>query len=468
MNASRLLRTSGKAPAGRVRRAILRLVPVLAVMLLACDDSVAPEPPLPGVTTFDATVPRDWYGLVLRLTRQTTGFTPPVASRAFGYLGVALYEALVPGMPGYQSLAGQLNALDPLPQPESGAQYHWPLVANSVLAECARLLYPTASTANQTAVDSVETAWVTHFQAETTPEIAARSASRGRAVAYAIFAWSVRDAGHEGYLRNFPADYVPPAGPGLWVPTPRLGGAPPQAALQPRWGNCRPFVLPNGDPNRDCAPTTPPTYSTDPVSVFYAEALEVYERVNNATADEQAIALFWADNPGQTATPPGHSISILTQVLAERDASLAVAAEAYAKVGISVCDAFIACWQTKYVHNLLRPVTYIRANMQADWLPPLLDTPPFPEYTSGHSVQSAATARVLTVLFGDNYAFTDHTHDARGLASRSFTSFEAAAREAADSRLYGGIHFRAAIERGLEQGACIGDHANALAFRRPS
>ena len=434
---------------------------------MACDDSVAPEAPLPGAATFDSAVPLDWYAFTLHLTRQTAGFSPPVASRAFGYLGVALYEALVPGMPGYQSLAGQLNGLDPLPAPESGAQYHWPSVANSVLAESARLFYPTASAVHQAALDSLEVAWSTRFQSETTPEIAARSMSRGRTVAYAIFTWSVRDGGHEGYLRNFPSDYVPPAGPGLWVPTPRLGGAPPQAALQPRWGSCRPFVLPVGDPNRDCAPPAPPAYSTDPASAFYLEAYEVYERVNNATAAEQALVLFWADNPGQTATPSGHSISILSQVLAERDASLAVAAEAYAKVGMAVSDGFVACWQTKYVHNLLRPVTYIRANIQADWLPPQLDTPPFPEYTSGHSVQSAAAARVLTALFGASYDFIDHTHDARGLPARLYSSFDAAAREAADSRLYGGIHYRSAVERGLEQGACIGDRINALAFRSP-
>jgi hypothetical protein len=287
-------------------------------------------------------------------------------------------------------------------------------------------------------------------------------------VAYAVFAWSVIDGGHEGYLRNFPASYVPPVGSGLWVPTPQLNGMPPQSALQPTWGGCRPFVLPSGDPNRDCAPPPPPGFSTEPTSPFYLEALEVYDRVNGATAEEQAIVLFWADDPGQTVTPPGHSIAILTQVLGERDATLALAAEAYARLGIAVADAFIACWQTKYVHNLLRPVTYIRDQIQADWLPPLVNTPPFPEYTSGHSVQSGATARVLTALFGDGYAFTDHTHDARGLASRSFASFAAAAREAADSRLVGGIHFRTAIERGLEQGTCIGDRVNAIGFRDPS
>jgi hypothetical protein len=140
-----------------------------------------------------------------------------------------------------------------------------------------------------------------------------------------------------------------------------------------------------------------------------------------------------------------------------------VAAEAYAKVGIAVADAFISCWSTKFRYNLLRPVTYIRGVIDPAW-GSLLVTPPFPEYTSGHSVQSAASAQVLTDLFG-TVAFTDHTHDDRGLAPRSFGSFKQAAEEAAISRLYGGIHFSTAIDLGLEQGLCVGRRVSDLEFR---
>ena len=196
-------------------------------------------------------------------------------------------------------------------------------------------------------------------------------------------------------------------------------------------------------------------------SAFYAEANECYRVTSDLTPDQEMIARFWSDDPGQTATPPGHSISIVTQVARELILTLDRAAEAYAKVGIAVADAFISCWRTKYQYNLLRPVTYIRRVIDPSWTP-LLVTPPFPEYTSGHSVQSAAAAQVLTGLFGE-LAFSDHTHDARGLPSRSFRSFREAAEEAAISRMYGGIHFRAAIERGLEQGACIGEQVTALA-----
>ena len=163
-------------------------------------------------------------------------------------------------------------------------------------------------------------------------------------------------------------------------------------------------------------------------------------------------------------------MSILTQVLRDTGASLELAAEAFARLGIAVADAFIACWRVKFQHNLLRPITYIRGAIDPAWGDPSgahplpLTTPPFPEYTSGHSVQSAAAAVVLTDLLGAR-PFTDHTHDGRGLPSRSFASFSAAADEAGISRLYGGIHFRSAIERGLEQGRAIGAQVSALPLR---
>jgi hypothetical protein len=205
-------------------------------------------------------------------------------------------------------------------------------------------------------------------------------------------------------------------------------------------------------------------YSEDPSSAFYAEALEVYETATAPTPEQLEIALFWSDDPGQTATPPGHSIAITTQVLRREEASLATAAEAYARVGAAVSDAFVACWHQKYVYNLLRPVSYLRRLFDPNWLSALV-TPPFPEYPSGHSVQSGAAFQVLTDLFGSSYAFVDHTHDRRDLPPRSFSSFFEAAEEAAISRLYGGIHFRAAIDNGVEQGKCIGRAVRALALR---
>jgi hypothetical protein len=143
---------------------------------------------------------------------------------------------------------------------------------------------------------------------------------------------------------------------------------------------------------------------------------------------------------------------------------LAGAAECYLKVGIAVSDAFVTCWDTKYRYNLLRPVTYIRSLIDDQWSP-LLATPPFPEFTSGHSVQSAAAFQVMADLFGDEQQLVDHTHDARGLTPRTFTSFSRCAEEAAISRLYGGIHFRPAIDLGLDQGRCVADAVSRLRLR---
>jgi PAP2 superfamily len=412
---------------------------------------------LPPASRFDAEVPTAWFDLALALVRTTPGFTPPVASRAFGYAGVALYEAVVPGMSGYRSLQGQLTGLSGLPGAADRAKLHWPTVANSALAGILRRLFPTTPAENAAAIDTLEESLGERFRRQLPQSVSARSARRGEAEAEAIFAWSTDDGGHEGFLRNFPASSVPPVGRGLWQPTPPAF----QRALQPSWGANRPFAIADGTA---CMPDDPTPYSEEPSSRFFAEAFQVYDTVNRLTDEQRTIALFWSDDPGVTATPPGHSISITTQILRQMGAALDTAAETYAKVGMAAADSFIACWQTKYRYNLLRPVTYIQAFIDSEWLP-LLVTPPFPEYTSGHSVQSGAVAQVLSDLFGDRYAFVDRTHEERGLAPRTFESFFQAAHEAAVSRLYGGIHYLPAIVAGLEQGACVGQAVSELDFR---
>lgn len=415
--------------------------------------------PAHAQTAQEADVAHNWFELQRKLVKETPGFSPPVAARAFGYTGVALYETINPGIAGYQSLAGQLNELEFVPQPLADTEYHWPSAANSALASITRQLFANATEENLAAIEALYEDQAAVYASEVDSAVFQRSLRYGEAVARAIFEWSKTDGGHEGYMNNFPADYAPPAGEGLWTPTPRLNGDP-QPALQPYWGDNRP-MLPAV--NETCAPPPPPAYSEEPGTPFYAEAMEVYEVSQNLTPEQIEIARFWADDPGQTATPPGHSIAILQQVLTNENASLALAAEAYVKVGIAVSDAFIGCWKAKFDYGLLRPVTIIQKLAAPDWMP-IVNTPPFPEYTSGHSVQTGAAATILTDLFGENYAFTDHTHDALGLEPRSFASFAEMAEETAISRLYGGIHYRAAIEVGIDQGECIGQRVNALQF----
>jgi len=348
----------------------------------------------------------------------------------------------------YISLVGQLNDLTSLPQPQPHKKYHWPTVANSALATILRQLFPNASAGSLAAIAALEQHFASEFQSEVPPPFFARSVTQGQLVADAVFDWAATD----GYatLNNCP--FTPPSGPGLWVPTPLAFTPNP---LQPCWGQLVPFVLSSG---AECAPPPHPAYSEDPASQFFHDAKEVYDTVNTLTPEQQTIAKYWADGPGTTGTPPGHWIAIVGQIADTDGLSLAATAEAYARVGIAVADAFIACWHTKYLYNLLRPVTYIRHLIDSVWSS-FIVTPSFPEYTSGHSMQSGAAETVLTDMFGKK-AFTDTTHINHGLvptlAPRSFRSFIAAANEAAISRLYGGIHFRPAIELGVQQGVCVG------------
>ena len=452
--------TEGRAPSGALsgvtrRDFLVRMGGTLAgasAMGLVVPRAFA-APRFPTADEFDSEVAAAWFELSIDLVERTPGFTPPVASRTLAYLGLVLYEALVPGMDGFRSLAGTLPGLPELPDAGRNRAYDWPSVANAALAAGSRSFFPTSGAAALAAIDVLEAKLARRHGGELPPGIHERSRRRGHDVAKAVFEWSRSDGGHEGYLRNFPP-YDAPSGPGYWAPTPP-GFLP---GLQPHWGQNRCFVLEDG---RSCPPEGHPPYSEGPASTFYAEAIEVYEAVRDLTPEQETIARFWSDDPGQTPTPPGHSIAITTQVLRIEGVSLAAAAEAYLRVGIAVCDAFIACWHAKYAYNLLRPVTYLQRLVDPDWLP-ILITPPFPEYPSGHSVQSGAAFQVLTDLFGDDYTFTDHTHDERGLAPRTFGSFLDAAEEAAISRLYGGIHFRAAIVHGIAQGRCIGQAVSGL------
>jgi hypothetical protein len=422
------------------------------------------KPAYPTAADYQSTTANSYFKLAIKLTKEGPGFTPPVAARAYGYTALALYEAVVPGMPNYRSLQGQLKdfTTGTVRNIEPNVNYNWDMVANAALAEILRLMYRNATPDNLTAINTLE---ATNQTTINTPaveaEIVDRSIARGRIVANDIWEYSKTDNQELCYTTNFPASFTPPTGLGAWVPTPPAF----QKALQPYWGSVRPFVEAN---IVNTQPSGHPDYSTVVGSAFHTEALEVYQTTTTLTDEQKVIASFWSDDPGKTGTPPGHSISILTQILEKESATLDQAAEAYAKVGMAVHDAFISCWKCKYDFSLMRPVTYIQAQIDPTWVP-ILPTPPFPEYTSGHSVQSGAASKVMTDLFGDNYIFTDKTHEARtdinGIP-RTFASFYAFADEAAISRLYGGIHYQAAIDDGVDQGRKIGANITALAFKK--
>jgi PAP2 superfamily len=394
--------------------------------------------------TYKADVPVAWFNLMYDRVK-ADALSPPVASRRYGIAGVALYEAIVPGM-SQPSLGGQLNQLAPFTPPAPGTQFHWPTVANAALGRTLEVLF-TGSANSLAAIAALRAQLAAQLGQGVNAATIAASEARGVQIADAITAWAATDG--FAALNNCP--YAPPTGDGMWVPTPPLFAPNP---LQPCWGQLRTFAVASGT---SCPPPPPPAFSTVPGSPFHAMALEVYDTVNNLTPEQETIANFWADNPTATGTPPGHWVSIVSQILIADSESLATAGRAYARLGIAVADAFICCWNTKYQYNLLRPVSYIRDHIDPLWTS-FVGTPPFPEYTSGHSTQSGAAAAVLADLFGDR-AFVDNTHTihnpALNLAPRSFNTFAEAAAEAALSRLYGGIHYTPANQNGLAQGQCL-------------
>ena len=402
---------------------------------------------------------QNWYKLMLELVRHTPTYTPPVASRAFAYVGITGFEAVAGGTDDLQTLAGQVNGLTALPARDGTLPYDDGVVLQAALSTAVKTFFSNTGPTGQRAMAAMERVLTEKTTADLPEDIAARSTALGVAIAQHVIDWSLTDGGAVVENMGFPYEYTLRQAPEAWVPTSKIVQQ--QKPLLPDWGNNRTFAMPDG---ATCGLPPPPAYSTEPGSAFYAEAKEVYDTVKDLTPEQRQIARFWSDDPMLSPTPPGHWISIAMQVQTATGAPLSEQVDLQARLGIALADAFIGCWNAKFEYDLLRPVTYIRATMDPKWEPVLI-TPPFPEYPSGHSTQSGAAAEVLTAFFGEDFAFEDATHLDDGLKPRQFPSLWAAAEEAGMSRLYGGIHFRSAIDQGLEQGRCIGRHVTALQTR---
>lgn len=380
-------------------------------------------------------------------------FSPPQAARAYTYASVAAYEAMRHDDSTYQSLAGQLNGLTAVPAPQPDSEYYLPLSGVHAFMTVAKAL-----TFSQQRMDSLRTVMHERIRRMGVPApVFARSVAYGEQVAQHVLAWSKKDnfLQTRGY-----AKYSVSSEPGRWVPTPPGY----MDAVEPSWAKVRPFALDSASQFR---PKPPHRFDMTEGSPFYLQVKEVYETGKNLTKEQRAIAAFWDCNPyvmnvrghamfaTKKITPGGHWMGIVGIAAHKSRASLMQSAEAYVRTAVALADGFISVWDEKYRSNLVRPETMINAHMDDSW-EPLLQTPPFPEYTSGHSGISTAAAVVLTDQFGENFAFTDSTEMSYGLPVRSFTSFNQAAAEAAISRLYGGIHYRMAIEEGIVQGRRVG------------
>ncbi|MGH3936946.1 MAG: vanadium-dependent haloperoxidase [Pseudonocardiaceae bacterium] len=405
----------------------------------------------PPASSFDGEVAHHWASTYLALV-VANGVPPPSAARIFSQLGMVLHAASAAGTPDARPLAsraaGALGAWNP---PPLEGDLHWPLVANAALIHLVPRLYPDLSGP----VMQAQLVTAQRFADDAQPALRTRCADAGHVLGQALMDWELRVM-QADRAQLEPVPTAAPAGPGSWEATPPEY----ELAVLPQWGHVRTLVLAGGS---DVGPGRPPPYSEDPGSPCHTAAQEVVDVVAALSPEQLAAARHWADGEW-SITPPGHWLGIATAILRDRGAAFDEAAETYLRLALSQHDAFVSCWWAKYHYNVLRPITYARRVLgRPDWLSPI-KTPPFPEYPSGHSVQSAAAAEVMTAQFGGT-AFVDRMTESRGLPPRPFTDFRTAAQEAGISRLYGGIHFRPAIERGIEQGTQIGRAIAELPLR---
>ncbi len=411
--------------------------------------------------THSATVLRQWM-TAAAFSVKFDLIPPPIAARSYAYAAIAGYEAAVHGMPGYVSMAGQVNGLDSLPEPTPGIDYDWPTVVAATLGRVVpgTYIYPNTlffeyTTPTHVALESLERVQIVKRKMQGVPQnVLDASTEYGHTLGDAILAW----ANSDGFAETRYQAYEPPKGGANWEATGYVDAQTSRPVL-PHFGDMRTVALADG---AQCRPTAPAAFSTDPSSEFYAQANAVYQADLNLTKAQREIALYWADGNG-SETPPGHWVKITNDLV--RAGNLADAARAYVAVTVPMFDAAIATWNAKYFYNLLRPETYIHRYISSQWIS-LLPTPQFPSYTSGHSGFSAAAASGLTSIFG-NVSFTDRTKVRGGFKAVTYATFQAAADEAALSRLYGGIHYPMDNEQGEVLGHCVADAFSARVILHP-
>ena len=433
-----------------IKRSVFLLI--LVVGFTACN-----KKPVPLTVT-----PEEYHHAVDKVVQIQVHdiFSPPQVARIFAYANIAAYEAMLTDTSAYKSLAGQVRDLKKTPAPKDTTALNHEVASLVAFYEISRQLL--FSEDMLTVVrDSMYSDWE-----KQDPESFKTSKTYGMEVAAHIADWMKGD--NYAQTRTMPKFSVRTEDEGRWQPTPPAY----MDGIEPHWNKIRPLVIKTSDQFK---PVPPPAFSMEKGSEFYKELMEVYN-VRNAMDtskvdihEGKAIAKFWNCNPYvstqkghlmfaiKNMSPGAHWLCIAKIACRKADAGFEKTVAAYTETSIALDDAFISCWDEKYRSNLIRPETLINAHIDENWTP-LLQTPPFPEYTSGHSVASGAAAVVLTSIFGDNFSFDDDTETIYGLPVRSYDSFNKASAEAAISRMYGGIHYRASIEKGLTQGRQVGHY----------
>ncbi len=386
----------------------------------------------------------------------------PVGSRRYVYASIAAYESLVPFHSNYQSVAPMMNGLKATPMPDTTQKYCLDLVAMAAHTYVSqKLVYKEDSIAN------FRKRQLEFYQDKMSNSMFEASISYGDSVGSHIVKWSKSDSFAYFRGREF---FLTKNNPGSWEQTPPDF----MEAIEPNWGRIRPVLVKSV---REFQFDAPEPYSTNKQSRFYAIAKQVYDTVNSKDTNQLKTAWYWDDNPNASVhyghatinvlkvSPAGHWLSMFSTVARQKNYSLMETADGMVRLSSAIFDAFITCWHVKYKTDYLRPITAIHDLIDSSWNSPI-QTPAFPEYPSGHSVVSSAAATVLTATFGE-YEFTDSAEFKFGLGVRKFKNFREASNQACMSRLYGGIHFIDAIEKGKKLGNEVGNyHVTHLKTKR--
>lgn len=416
-----------------------------AAMFISCQNEKKKSPELP--ISYIADVTQQMTELMIHDVTN-----PPLAARFFSYACLTGYEIVSQNDSTIEGLHGILNGYPNIRKPGEFPLQSYPLSAILGMIETAKKMQPSGSELEKFENAVLDSCKNLGFSDETISQ----SMAYGKAISQEILKYAKSD----GYtlISNYPR-YTPSETPGSWYPTPPGYFAP----VEPYFNTVRSFFL---DSAAQFKPEPPVPFSEKKDSEFYKITKEVYDV--DLSGENSEIAAFWDCNPfalqdnghlmvGMKKISPGAHWMGITNIACEKaGVSFSESLKIHTMVAVTLMDGFIACWDEKYRSNRIRPETAIRKYIDPTWTP-FLQTPPFPEYLSGHSTISTAASVILTHFFGDNFAYADTVEERYGLKARSYSSFEQAANEAAISRLYGGIHFMDAITRGQTQGKAIGN-----------
>ncbi len=392
-------------------------------------------------------------------------FPPMIASRNYVYANIAAYECVAAGDSNYLSLSGQIRHMPGMPKPDKGKEIDFSLAALLSFVKVGNsVTFPEG-----VLMDYWEELKENALKNGISDDVLENTIGFSDTIAASIMAWSKKD----NYAQTRSAErFTIQQLEGRWVPTPPAYAQ----AAEPHWCDIRPMVL---DSAAHFMPPPPPAFNMkDSNSRFYREAMEVKRTVENLTEEQKHIAEFFDDNPfnlhvsghimyaTKKFSPPGHWMNIVGIAAEKSKADFNTTVASYTATAIALFDGFIACWKSKYTSNMIRPETVINQHLDPSWRP-LIQTPPFPSYISGHSVISAASAETMSYFYGDDFAYRDTSLNEYGIKPRSFQSFRQASLEASWSRLYGGIHFRSDLEQGNLVGIKLGQYiVNRLKMTR--